>query len=138
MGNLTEFAAIQVRDGFDDFGIGIHLEWSMHDDRLVDCFAAEQQREGRDSRAPALRTVVPETTSRFQRVRISSRAAASSRRSRRNRDTLDLPSFSRAMDCSSSLTSADAACNATPRFVRRTIFARVSVECFGTRAGANK
>jgi hypothetical protein len=71
---------------------------------------------------------VPEPTSRFQRVRISSRAAASSRRSRRNRDTLDLPSFASATDYSSSLTSADAACKATPRFVRRTILARVSVE----------
>jgi hypothetical protein len=64
----------------------------------------------------------------FQRVRISSRPAASSMRSRRNRDTLDSPSFAIATDCISSLTSADAACKATPRLVRRTILARVSVE----------
>jgi hypothetical protein len=61
-------------------------------------------------------------------VRISSRTAASSMRSRRSRDTLDLPSFAIATDCSSSLTSADAACKATPRLVKRTILARVSVE----------
>jgi GBP family porin len=81
----------------------------------------------RSSRASGI-SWIPEPTSRFQRVRISSRAAASSTRSRRNRDTLDLPSFAIAMDCSSCFTSAHAACKATPRSVRRTILARVSVE----------
>ena len=53
MGNHTELTASQVCDGFDDFSLCIHHEWSVHDDRLVDRFAAEQQ-QGRDAYAPPL------------------------------------------------------------------------------------
>lgn len=66
---------------------------------------------------------VPSIQKKTQRL-----AAASSTRSRRNRDTLDLPSVAKAAAGSSCLTSAHAARKATLRFVNRTILARVSVK----------